>query len=606
MRHSFKNISISEKNRRYSTREYIITGIGMVCLVMLLCLSAVAIQQGWNKSDLIYSILIPLIAVLGTAMCLLTKSYFKFGLTDVLVLILYGYFIIRYYTDATYTAASMAILATLALALYFSLRLVFNGTRINGNVISLLILTYTIYETGYGIIQLIEGSSRHYLYPVTGSFHNPGPYSACLVMGLVIICSFIKQSKLIQFKNIPLKSTNTVYVVALSLTLIFICLIIITVSRTALIATALCLFILFWNNMGRWKWLALGLCIGLGVGLYFIKSGSADGRMVINYVGVNAMVNNPIFGNGVGSFFHSFAETTQILSLSGTKLDLAAVDVIEYAFNDWLHIAVELGVVGFLLAVSIMVYSLWGLWYKSLPLFLTLLTILIFSIFSYPIELLPYQIITIMIISISASQIGQMKSKGNKKFIMTALITAVTVICISLSQTNRIKKLVEVENDYGLMRGIYDPALIKDFKQMFPYLEDNRNFLFDYGRILARDGRYNDSNEVLRRGTMVSNDPMFLVLQGNNYRDMGAFDKAEEMYLKAWHTMPNRIYPLYKLMKLFEEIGNIKEASLYAIKILNFNEKVSSPAVNDMKKEAFEITNRSLTNNLIKKTDMSF
>lgn len=586
---------------RYSTPGSISTCMGIITLLMLMYLCAWPIQQGWSDSDIFLCKIIFIIAIIGIAVCFITKSHLRLGFTDALISILYAYFLIRYYTDATYPAETMAIHTTLAFALYFALRLIFSGPGINGNIIALLILAYSIYEAGYGTIQLFEGTSRHYRYPVTGSFHNPGPYSACLAMGLAIICTYIRYPELDRFRHLSSKWYNAISIINQFLILVFVSLIILTVSRTAAIATALCLFILFWDYMGRWKWMVLSLFIASCIGLYFIKSGSVGGRIVINYIGVYAMANNPIIGNGVGSFFHRFAETTQMLSLSGTKIDLTAVDVIEYAFNDWLHIAVELGVAGFLLMAAIVTYTLCLLWTRCLPLFLTLLVILTFSFFSYPLDLLPYRIMTIIIISFSVSQTKQYQYGSKKKFVMTTLITVTIITGITQSHTSRIKTLEKAENDYSMMHGIDDPALIKDYATMLPLLEDNRNFLFDYGRILAKAGRYNDSNDMFHRGAMISNDPMFLVLQGNNYCGLKACDKSEELYLRAWHTMPNRIYPLYRLMKLYEEVGNIEIASLYANKILNFNEKISSPAVDDMKKEALEISNRSLTNIQIKK-----
>lgn len=576
---------------RYSTPGSISTCMGIITLLMLMCLCAWPIQQGWSDSDIFLCKIIFIIAIIGIAVCFITKSYLRLGFTDALISILYVYFLIRYYTDASYPAETMAIHTTLAFALYFALRLIFSGPGINGNIIALLILAYSIHEAGYGTIQLFEGTSRHYRYPVTGSFHNPGPYSACLVMGLAIICTYIRYPELDRFRNLSSKWYNAISIINQFLILVFVSLIILTVSRTATIATALCLFILFWNYLERWKWWILGLCIAAGIGLYFLKSGSADGRMVINYVGAYAIADNPIFGNGIGSFFHRFAEATQKLSLSGTEVDLTVVDVIEYAFNDWLHIAVELGVVGFLLMAAIVVYTLCLLWKRCLPLFFILLVILTFSFFSYPLELLPYRVIAIMIIAFSASLSEQRQSKRSKSVIASTLITGCVAVCITASPSNRIKSLAKAENDYNMMRGIEDVSLVKDYTPLLQSLEGNRNFLFDYGRLLAKAGRYNDSNDILRRGEMISNDPMFLVVQGNNYRDMGAFDEAREMYLNAWHTMPNRIYPLYRLMLLYDQIGNKTKAMEYARIIVTFKEKVPSPAVSDIKKEALELIN---------------
>jgi len=552
-------------------------------------------QQGWNSLDLIFCIVIPLIAISGITTCFLFKTYLDFGLTDVLVLVLYGYFIIRYYSDATYPAEPMAIHATLAISLYFSLRLLFTGNHINGNVVALLLLLFAVYESIYGIAQLVEGTSRHYLYPVTGSFHNPGPYSACITIGLVIICTYLKNPSSLDIHSASTKLQGVISsILQVSATLLA-CIIIITMSRTAIIAAIVCLYIVFRNSMGRWKWLAIGVAVALGMGLYFVKAGSADGRMVINYVGLHAVADNLIFGSGTGSFFHKFAEATERLSISESAVNLNAVDVIEYAFNDWLRIATELGLTGLVLTSAIVVNSLRNLWIECRPLFLVMIVILVFSIFSYPIELLPYRIITILIIAFSASQGKRSLSdvKSQRMRVFTMITMTLVIICIPLMEINRIKEYLEAENGYNIMRGIQDQALIKDYQPLLPLLEDNRNFLFDYGRMLSKAGRYNDSNYILRKGASVSNDPMFLVLQGNNYRDMEAFGKAEEMYLKAWHTMPNRIYPLYRLMMLYQHVGNESKARNYAEFIIDTKEKIHSPAVRDMKREARNLLNNN-------------
>lgn len=593
MRHSLKDISMIETIRTHLTSGSISTYICVLCVVALICTCAVPAQQGWNSSDVIICIIIPLIAVSGITMCFLSKCSVNFGLTDILVLVLYGYFIIRYYTEATYPAEPMAIHATLAILLYFSLRLLFTGNQINGNVVGLLLLLFAIYESIYGLVQLVEGSSKHYLYLITGSFHNPGPYSACIAIGLVIICIYLKKQPLLDFYSVSTKLQGVVSYVLQGSATILGCILLITMSRTAIIAAIFCLFIIFWNSMGRWKWIAIGVTVALGIGLYFIKAGSADGRMVINYVGLHAVAENPVFGSGTGSFFHKFAETTERLSISESSMNLNAVDVIEYAFNDWLRIATELGLTGLVLAGAIVVNSLRNLWIGCRALFLAMIVILVFSVFSYPIELLPYRIMMILIIAFSAShrRVSTIDVKSQKMSIFAMTVMPLVIIGIHVMEISRIKEYVEAENGYNIMRGIQDKALIKDYQPLLPLLEDNRNFVFDYGRLLSDAGRYNDSNDILRRGSLVSNDPMFLVLQGNNYRDMEAYDKAEEMYLKAWHTMPNRIYPLYRLMMLYKQVGDESKAIEYAENIINHKEKIASPAVNDIKREAHEIIN---------------
>ena len=104
--------------------------------------------------------------------------------------------------------------------------------------------------------------------------------------------------------------------------------------------------------------------------------------------------------------------------------------------------------------------------------------------------------------------------------------------------------------------------------------------------MLSEQERWNDSNAILRQGERVSADPMFLVVQGNNYRAMKAWAEAEAMYRRAFCIQPNRLYPLYRLMLLYEEAGQEDRMRDMARTILDFRPKVESPATREMKEQA--------------------
>ena len=129
---------------------------------------------------------------------------------------------------------------------------------------------------------------------------------------------------------------------------------------------------------------------------------------------------------------------------------------------------------------------------------------------------------------------------------------------------------------------MHHEAFINDYYELMPMEMDNASFLFDFGRTLREAKRYNDSNAVLRLGSQVSSDPMFWVLTGNNYRDMQCYQEAEEAYQKAFAIMPNRLYPLYQLMGLYEEIGNVEAWQQTAKEIIMLQPKIKSPATEAM------------------------
>ena len=148
---------------------------------------------------------------------------------------------------------------------------------------------------------------------------------------------------------------------------------------------------------------------------------------------------------------------------------------------------------------------------------------------------------------------------------------------------------VAASEDYRLMAGVDATYLIDDYYELLPLMGGNERFLFDFGKALADLGRPGDSNAMLRRCAQLSADPMFLVLMGNNYRAMGLPAEAERCYRLAFSVMPNRIYPLYRLMKLYEEQGRRADCLRMARRVAAFGVKVESEATREMKREAVEL-----------------
>lgn len=224
---------------------------------------------------------------------------------------------------------------------------------------------------------------------------------------------------------------------------------------------------------------------------------------------------------------------------------------------------------------------------------LGLLCLLIFAMFSYPFDLLPYQIIFVVISAYAATDYRSIDTSKNKFQLLRSYFLSFAVLgnilMLSCFTYKNVKDRENAESDYKVMAGINHSAFINDYYELLPLLSDNKNFLFDFGKILASDGRYSDSNAILRMGTLISNDPMFYVLQGNNYSKMGFFQESKLSYLKAFDIMPNRIYPLYCLMLLYEKNGKLEQVINMAHWVADFKVKVGSPATKEMQEKAKDV-----------------
>lgn len=136
--------------------------------------------------------------------------------------------------------------------------------------------------------------------------------------------------------------------------------------------------------------------------------------------------------------------------------------------------------------------------------------------------------------------------------------------------------------------GLYE-YILEDYPALFPSMKDHSSFIFEYGRALNMEGRYTESLDILSLSAKSSNDPMFYNIMGNNYKAIGEYDTVAEAYLNAYYIIPNRMYPLYLLAKMYSETGDRESAAYYARKVVDMIPKVQSSATDDMQREMKDV-----------------
>lgn len=354
-----------------------------------------------------------------------------------------------------------------------------------------------------------------------------------------------------------------------------------TWSRAALVSVGIVTLWLYRQKYWKYRWIVwIGVMV-LATGFYFAKQGSADGRMLTWTASLTAWWHKLWLGVGMGGFRAACADgIAELYREHPTSGLFTSGGVTDFAFNDLLNVLVEQGLVGAVLCVVTAVWVLFGLYKQSLPLFYGLLSLFIFSMFSYPFELLPYQIILVLLSAFAASHVDMDKENTHRKLGRVMLLLVLVPIAFFVAK--EIQRRHETDKEVKMFSGMHHEAFINDYYELMPMEMDNVSFLFDFGKTLREAKRYNDSNAVLRQGIQVSSDPMFWVLIGNNYRDMQCYQEAEEAYQKAFAIMPNRLYPLYQLMGLYEETGDVEALRRTAREIMALQPKIKSPATEAM------------------------
>ncbi len=561
----------------------------VACVAALLWLTLQPAEQGWCRTDLLLCRLTWGTAVVAGLSVLLSGKRPRCSVVDVILLLWYLFVMGYAFVQTVYPVGTMCLKLTEMMVLYASLRVLFHTARMQEKWVVWGIVLCALYEAGLGVCQWWDGSSRHYLYPMTGSLFNPGPYAVYMALGLVLCMKLFRE-----YRERAGEQERNEYIESgfMLLGTCFCMILVVTWSRASILAAALLTGLVWWRWLKKYVVYVCGAALVTGTLFYFLKQGSADGRLIIAGISWRIFCDHPLLGTGIGSFFHRYAEETAALSPSWADGAFVSGDVLDYAFNDWLRIGVEQGGVGLLFAFSLTGCLLHAMRKKGGTLLWGIFVLMLTSVFSYTLEVLPYQILMVLMLAYAGGE-RNVVCKGVRR-VGAAIGFALPAVLVCGWCGSHIKARVEAYEEYTYIGGVDQTVFLKDYEKMAPLMREHDRFLFHYAKGLRSVGRYNDSNALLRTGTLVSNDPMFYVLQGNNYKDMGELRLAEEMYLKAFHVMPNRLYPLYRLMKLYDESGEREKACRMARRVMAFPVKVSSPATADMKSEAEKMLGKAM------------
>lgn len=568
---------------------------GAVCAavwgaVLVCCARSAA--AGWGEADAALSLVLAAAAGAGAVLATARRVVLRASWLDLAAGGWYLYVLTRAWVgDPSYPCAAQCLRATQLAALYAALRLLLPAAgRKAGGIVAAGIVLFSLYEAFAGAGQLGSGRSLHPLYPMTGTFANPGPYAVALAMGLAAACAAWRERQDFPGKVLHEMEKST----AAFPPFLFFLLLPATWSRTALLAAGASLAVTFRRQWLRHAVWLLPLSAVAAAGLLLLKAGSARGRLLMAHTSLQAWGESPLWGSGIGSFFHRYAEATARLSEAASASGFRHAGVLDHGFCTLLRIGVEQGLAGVAFALALAGMTGTVLWRKSPPLFAALLVLLVSSLFSYPLELLPFQAVFAALAACAATAgcplHGRKAAAGavpsRWRAVCTALLPLVCAAAGAALTYAPIRDRARAGADFRLLAGLPGEAFLRETEELLPLLDDDPHYLFALGKALASAGRPNDSNAALRRGTRVSNDPMFYTLQGHNYLSLGALREAETAYRKAFHILPNRLYPLYQLMLLYETTGETGKMRRMAQCILRFKVKVPSPATKEMQQEA--------------------
>jgi len=394
-------------------------------------------------------------------------------------------------------------------------------------------------------------------------------------------------------------------------------------SRAAWLAAAISsLYLLFvakgevadlWYKLvgtGKRKWLYYTLiaitALAITSGLYLMKKGSADGRVLIWKVTVDAIKEQPLWGHGIEKFkaFYMDGQAGYFNDHPDSPETLVAGDN-NYAFNEPLRVASETGLFGLALALLI----IWSAFQNnksgklkqdSDDLILLsragLLSVFIFGLFSYPAEIVPIMVNVILYLAIIAGSqqpiltmpvSAKLRNPVVRLVSASALLAAAILASQQLYSINRAyTRWNEAYATYSM--GAYVEAT-EEYEKTYSQLKNNGDYLINYGKALSMAEKHEKAIEILERSKTFVNNTVLYTALGDSYKATGQTTKAEAAYIHAWQIVPSRFYPKYLLAKLYDETGQHEKAVATAKELLSKDVKIESTAVKEIQEEMRKI-----------------
>lgn len=431
-----------------------------------------------------------------------------------------------------------------------------------------VIIVIALIESMVVILQWLRiVPSMNEQFRCTGTWANPNVTAMFIALSLWSQKEFIKHH------------TNRILIVAqLSVILLSICFL---QCRTAYIVAAILLVELFKFNIPFRKALVIkmtAITLVIAALAFGIKTDSTGGRMQIWKNSVQMIMNNPITGVGFGRFEKEY-------NLFVSQQNLPSNDHVYMAYNDFLELAVEGGIIPVTLYIAFLVLLI--IRFKNDPQKLSLvISFIVIQLTNFGFQAIPAFALFLIYIGTSLQLEKEVISAPGKKLFIPKLIPALVIaggliLCI---------KLISVANAFQRAAAIqanYEPReAIKEFEDLGATLNFSANYHENYGDLYMRTGKFQDAMLQFQYALQSTSRPAVLGKCGWCYGQLSNYDSARYYFKIIEKLQPHKYGPRMALLKLYEQQKDTSSIRLKAREIIMMPVKVPSKEVDIIKSAA--------------------
>lgn len=343
------------------------------------------------------------------------------------------------------------------------------------------------------------------------------------------------------------------------------------------------------RNFVKTEYLLIGFVIIGLVSAFLFKVKSTSGRWFIWKNSFNVAKEYLGTGTGLHKFrvYYNDQQANWFLENGTYNSEALLADTVYYAFNEWLQLAVEIGMPATILILVTIVVILYkaiqnvkvGISSKHNEQIIAAFSALFFSsFFSYPFYYLPtlflFGILLLKVIQIADFDIFQKSNQKWYKFLSGASM----LIFIGFLSLHIYARL-QWKNANELVKVRFKRQALSKMNKAFFLLHGNGDYLYTLANIYESLGKNDSALMMIKSASLSKNDYLLNRKIGQLYFQDSNFTDAEKHFLKAVYMVPNRFVSRELLIDFYIRAGKDEEAVRWIKQTLNMPIKVKSQNV---------------------------
>lgn len=457
------------------------------------------------------------------------------------------------------------------------------GVGIGFSIVCFILSTYGLLQY-FGFIP-----SRHYAFPITGTYENPAGFAAV-------------QAALFPFAlYLFLQNENKRWIgwfAGITAVLCFVTVIlsgsragVLAICAAATVVLVLQTKVISVFKTHQWLWLPMILTVvTASVMMYRVKASSADGRLFVWSICLDMIKERPLFGYGIGGIEKHYMDAqAAYFSMHPDSPYVMLADNVTHPFNEYIKLTVNYGLVGLTIALCLLALTIKRLLnsrenVKVIGLAVTA-AVFVMCQFSYPFHYAAVWFISaVSIIPALLKESEGIEEWETPKYL---LITLPILFSVLLAVVLRMMylDLKWAEMSKRSLAG-HTERMLPYYEKMKPQMKHNPLFIYNYAAELNYIGRYEESLAVTKECRNGWNDYDVQMLLADNLENTGQIDLAIGAYQHALDMIPCRFEPLESMMTVYLENGDTLKAIMMAEEIIKKPVKVQSFRVEQIRSAA--------------------